>query len=32
VNTLEEQMAFYAAYRQDARNKATHVVGVPRCW
>jgi len=29
VNTLEEQMAFYAAYHQDARNKATHFVGVP---
>ena len=26
---LEEQMAFYAAYHQDARNKATHFVGVP---
>jgi uncharacterized membrane protein YGL010W len=29
VNTLEEQMAFYASYHQDARNKATHFVGVP---
>jgi uncharacterized membrane protein YGL010W len=29
VKTLEEQMAFYAAYHQDARNKATHFVGVP---
>jgi uncharacterized membrane protein YGL010W len=26
---LEEQMAFYARYHQDARNKATHFVGVP---
>jgi uncharacterized membrane protein YGL010W len=26
---IEEQMAFYAAYHQDARNKATHFVGVP---
>jgi uncharacterized membrane protein YGL010W len=29
VKTLEEQMAIYAAYHQDARNKATHFVGVP---
>src|SRR5438270_3196343 len=29
MKTLEEQMAFYAAYHQDARNKATHFVGVP---
>jgi uncharacterized membrane protein YGL010W len=29
VKTIEEQMAFYAAYHQDARNKATHFVGVP---
>jgi uncharacterized membrane protein YGL010W len=36
VKTLEDQMAFYAAYHQDARNKhqdarnkATHFVGVP---
>jgi uncharacterized membrane protein YGL010W len=29
VKTLEEQMAFYAAYHRDARNKATHFVGVP---
>jgi uncharacterized membrane protein YGL010W len=29
VNTLEEQMAFYASYHQDARNKAMHFVGVP---
>jgi uncharacterized membrane protein YGL010W len=29
VKTLEEQMAFYAAYHQDTRNKATHFVGVP---
>ncbi len=29
MKTLEEQMAVYAAYHQDARNKATHFVGVP---
>jgi uncharacterized membrane protein YGL010W len=29
VKTLEEQMAIYAAYHQDARNKATHFAGVP---
>jgi uncharacterized membrane protein YGL010W len=29
VKTLEEQMGFYAAYHRDARNKATHFVGVP---
>jgi uncharacterized membrane protein YGL010W len=29
VKTLEEQMAIYAAYHQDTRNKATHFVGVP---
>jgi uncharacterized membrane protein YGL010W len=29
VNNLEAQMAVYAAYHQDARNKATHFVGVP---
>jgi uncharacterized membrane protein YGL010W len=29
VKAIEEQMAFYAAYHQDARNKATHFVGVP---
>jgi uncharacterized membrane protein YGL010W len=29
MKTLEEQMAFYAAYHQDARNKVTHFVGVP---
>lgn len=29
MQTLEEQMSFYAAYHQDARNKATHFVGVP---
>ena len=26
---IEEQMSFYAAYHQDARNKATHFIGVP---
>jgi uncharacterized membrane protein YGL010W len=29
VKNLEEEMAFYAAYHQDARNKATHFLGVP---
>lgn len=29
MKSLEEQMAFYAAYHRDARNKATHFVGVP---
>jgi uncharacterized membrane protein YGL010W len=29
LKTLEDQMAFYAAYHQDARNKATHFIGVP---
>ena len=29
MQTLEQQMSFYAAYHQDARNKATHFVGVP---
>jgi uncharacterized membrane protein YGL010W len=29
MKTLEDQMAFYAAYHQDARNKATHFAGVP---
>ncbi len=29
MKTLQEQMSFYAAYHQDARNKATHFVGVP---
>ncbi len=29
MQTLEQQMGFYAAYHQDARNKATHFVGVP---
>jgi len=29
MKTLEEQMSFYAAYHQDARNKATHFAGVP---
>jgi uncharacterized membrane protein YGL010W len=27
--SLEHQIASYAAYHQDARNKATHFVGVP---
>jgi uncharacterized membrane protein YGL010W len=29
MKSLEEQMATYAAYHQDARNKATHFIGVP---
>ena len=29
MQKLEDQMSFYAAYHQDARNKATHFVGVP---
>jgi uncharacterized membrane protein YGL010W len=29
VKTLEEQMAFYAAYHHDPRNKVTHFAGVP---
>jgi uncharacterized membrane protein YGL010W len=29
MKSLEDQMAFYAAYHQDGRNKATHFVGVP---
>jgi uncharacterized membrane protein YGL010W len=29
MKTLEEQMSTYAAYHQEARNKATHFIGVP---
>jgi uncharacterized membrane protein YGL010W len=29
VKPLEHQMAFYAAYHRDARNRATHFIGVP---
>jgi uncharacterized membrane protein YGL010W len=29
VTRLEDEMGFYAAYHQDARNKATHFLGVP---
>jgi uncharacterized membrane protein YGL010W len=29
VKTLEDQMAFYAAYHQDSRNKFSHFIGVP---
>ncbi len=29
MKTLEDQMAFYAAYHQDARNKISHFIGVP---
>ena len=29
MNSLEEQMAFYAAYHQDGRNKLSHFIGVP---
>ncbi len=29
MTKLEDQMSFYAAYHQDARNKAAHFIGVP---
>jgi uncharacterized membrane protein YGL010W len=29
MKTLAEQMSTYAAYHQEARNKATHFIGVP---
>jgi uncharacterized membrane protein YGL010W len=29
MQSLEQQMSFYAAYHQDPRNKASHFVGVP---
>jgi len=29
MKSLEEQMAVYSAYHQDARNRATHFIGVP---
>jgi uncharacterized membrane protein YGL010W len=29
MKSLEDQMAFYAAYHQDGRNKASHFIGVP---
>jgi uncharacterized membrane protein YGL010W len=29
MKNIEEQMAIYAAYHQDARNKVTHFIGVP---
>ncbi len=29
MQTLEDQMSFYAAYHQDARNKISHFIGVP---
>jgi uncharacterized membrane protein YGL010W len=29
MSSIEQQMATYAAYHQDARNKATHFIGVP---
>lgn len=29
LTSLEAQMAIYAAYHRDARNKATHFIGVP---
>jgi uncharacterized membrane protein YGL010W len=29
MESLEAQMATYSAYHQDARNKATHFIGVP---
>jgi uncharacterized membrane protein YGL010W len=29
MKSLEQQMAVYSAYHQDARNRATHFIGVP---
>jgi uncharacterized membrane protein YGL010W len=29
MKSIEDQMTTYAAYHQDARNKATHFIGVP---
>jgi uncharacterized membrane protein YGL010W len=29
MKTLEQQMAFYAAYHRDTRNKISHFIGVP---
>ena len=29
MKTIEDQMSVYAAYHRDARNKATHFIGVP---
>ncbi len=29
MKTIADQMSFYAAYHRDARNKATHFIGVP---
>jgi uncharacterized membrane protein YGL010W len=29
MKNIEAQMSLYAAYHQDARNKATHFIGVP---
>jgi uncharacterized membrane protein YGL010W len=29
MKALEQQMAVYSAYHQDARNRATHFIGVP---
>jgi len=29
MQTLEQQMAFYAAYHRDTRNKLSHFIGVP---
>jgi len=29
MKSLEDHLSFYAAYHQDARNKATHFIGVP---
>ena len=29
MKTLEDQMAIYAAYHQDGRNKLSHFIGVP---
>ena len=29
MKSLEQQMAFYAAYHRDTRNKLSHFIGVP---
>ncbi len=29
MKTLEQQMAVYAAYHKDPRNRLTHFIGVP---
>ena len=36
MRSLEDQLATYAAYHRDARNIATHFIGIPlivvTCW